>query len=180
MPKLKIFVGNFINYIYNNIITHVPIHAVRLQFLKIATKNIHSTTKILLNTKILHCWNLSTSENVVINQHCLLDCRRYPIHIGNNTDIGPYTRIWTLGHNPESEVHEVKGGPVTIGHHVWIASGATILPNVTIKDGAVVATGSVVTKSVEKLNIVAGNQAKEIRKRNNSLTYEINYNPIWE
>lgn len=178
--NFKILIGAILNYLFNDVITHIPIHGLRRAFLRLTNKRIHSTTKILLHTRLLHYWNLSTSENVVINQHCLLDCRRYPVHIGNNTDIGPYTRIWTLGHDPESETHEVKGGPVTIGHHVWIASGATILPNVTIKDGAVVATGSVVTKSVEKLSIVAGNPAKEIRKRNNTLTYILNYKPIWE
>ena len=178
--NLKILIGAILNYLFNDVITHIPVHGLRRAFLRFTNRRIHKTTKILLHTRLLHYWNLSTSENVVINQHCLLDCRRYPIHIGNNTDIGPYTRIWTLGHDPESETHEVKGGPVTIGHHVWIASGATILPNVTINDGAVVATGSVVTKSVEKLSIVAGNPAKEIRKRNNTLTYILNYEPIWE
>lgn len=178
--NLKIFIGALLNYLFNDVITHIPVHAFRRAFLCLANRRIHRSTKILLHTRLLHFWNLTTSENVVINQHCLLDCRRYPIHIGNNTDIGPYTRIWTLGHDPNSETHEVKGGPVTIGHHVWIASGITILPNVSIQDGAVVATGSVVTKSVEKLSIVAGNPAKEIRKRNNTLNYEINYNPIWE
>jgi putative colanic acid biosynthesis acetyltransferase WcaF len=178
--NLKILIGAILNYLFNDVITHIPVHGLRRAFLRLTNRRIHRTTKILLHTRLLHYWNLSTSENVVINQHCLLDCRRYPIHIGNNTDIGPYTRIWTLGHDPESETHEVKGGPVTIGHHVWIASGATILPNVTINDGAVVATGSVVTKSVEKLSIVAGNPAKEIRKRNNTLTYILNYEPIWE
>lgn len=178
--NFRILLGAILNYLFNDVITHIPVHGLRRGFLRLINRRIHRTTKILLHTRLLHYWNLSTSENVVINQHCLLDCRRYPVHIGNNTDIGPYTRIWTLGHDPESETHEVKGGPVTIGHHVWIASGATILPNLTIKDGAVVATGSVVTRSVEKLSIVAGNPAKEIRKRNNTLTYILNYEPIWE
>ncbi|NPA36351.1 MAG: acyltransferase [Chlorobi bacterium] len=133
-----------------------------------------------MHTRILNFWNLELKNNVIINQHCLLDCRRFPIIINNDTDIGSYTRIWTLGHDPDSETHAVKGGPVKIGHHVWIASSVTILPDVEIQDGAVIASSSVIHKSVNKLSIMAGNPAKEIRKRNNSLNYKIKYNPLFE
>ena len=39
------------------------------------------------------------------------------------------------------------------------------MPGVTIGDGAIIATKSVVTKDVEPYAIVGGNPAKEIRKR---------------
>jgi acetyltransferase-like isoleucine patch superfamily enzyme len=44
-----------------------------------------------------------------------------------------------------------------------IGSGATILPNVTIGEHAIVGAGSVVTKDVAAHAIVAGNPAKQIR-----------------
>ncbi len=52
-----------------------------------------------------------------------------------------------------------------VGNDVWIGYGATIMPGITIGDGAVVATKSVVTKDVAPYAIVGGNPAKEIRKR---------------
>ena len=57
-----------------------------------------------------------------------------------------------------------KGG-VSIGNDVWIATGASIMSGVTIGDGAVLASYSVVTKDVEPYTIVGGNPAKPIRKR---------------
>jgi maltose O-acetyltransferase len=177
---LKVIGGNFINHFYNDFMSHIPFHCVRLSFLRLINKKIHPTTKILMHVRLLHFWQLQTESNVVINQYCLLDCRRYPIHIGANTDIGPYTKIWTLGHDPDSEIHAVSGGSVTIGHHVWIASGVTILPNITIGDGAVVASGSVVHRDVDFKSIVAGNPAKEKRKRNNSLSYDLRFDPWFE
>ena len=131
-----------------------------------------------MHVRILNFWKLGMEENVVINQNCLLDCRRFNIQIGSNTDIGPFTRIWTLGHDPDSEIHEVAGGNVIVGSHVWIASGVTILPGVEIADGAVVAAASVVTKNVSRLAIVAGNPAKELRKRRNNLGYNLQYKPL--
>jgi len=52
-----------------------------------------------------------------------------------------------------------------IGNDVWIGYGAKIRAGVTIGHGAVVGMGSVVTRDVPPYTIVAGNPAREIRKR---------------
>lgn len=64
----------------------------------------------------------------------------------------------------EGKEYPVKGDTI-IGNDVWIGYGATIMPGVTVGDGAIIATKSVVTKDVEPYAIVGGNPAKEIRKR---------------
>lgn len=177
---MKLWLGSFLNYFFNSIITHIPWHGFRKTFLRVFNRNIHPTAKILMHTRMLNFWDVEIGKNVVINQYCLLDCRRYPIRISHNTDIGPYTKIWTLGHNPDDDEHALYGGEVTIGHHVWIASGCTILPKIILSDGCVVGAASVVHKSVEARTIVGGNPAKFIRMRKNALTYELKYNPIFE
>ncbi|MFP3541057.1 antibiotic acetyltransferase, partial [Pseudomonas sp. SIMBA_044] len=53
----------------------------------------------------------------------------------------------------------------SIGHDTWIGHGAMIKPEVTIGHGAVVASGSVVTKDVAPYTIVGGNTAQLIRRR---------------
>ena len=52
---------------------------------------------------------------------------------------------------------------LSIGRDVWIGSGSVILSGIEIGDGAIVAAGSVVTKSVGKYEIWAGNPAKFIK-----------------
>ena len=64
----------------------------------------------------------------------------------------------------EGKEYPVKGDTI-IGNDVWIGYGATIMPGVTVGDGTIIATNSVVTKDVEPYAIVGGNPAKEIRKR---------------
>ncbi|WP_439499826.1 CatB-related O-acetyltransferase [Bosea sp. (in: a-proteobacteria)] len=61
--------------------------------------------------------------------------------------------------------HDATRGDVTIGHDVWLGSQAMILSGVTIGHGAVVAARAVVTRDVAPYAIVAGNPAREIRKR---------------
>ena len=52
-----------------------------------------------------------------------------------------------------------------IGNDVWIGANSVILKGVTVHDGAIVGAGSVVTRDVPPYSIVAGNPAREIRKR---------------
>jgi virginiamycin A acetyltransferase len=56
-------------------------------------------------------------------------------------------------------------GNTVIGNDVWIGYGATIMAGVTVGDGAIIATKSVVTRDVPPYTIVGGNPAHEIRKR---------------
>jgi virginiamycin A acetyltransferase len=48
---------------------------------------------------------------------------------------------------------------------VWIGYGATIMPGVSIGDGAIIGTGALVTKDVAPYEMIGGNPAKLIRKR---------------
>ncbi len=53
-------------------------------------------------------------------------------------------------------------GRVTIGDWVYIGTNSLIMPGVTIGDGALIAAGSVVTKSVPPKVVVGGNPARII------------------
>ncbi|MEV0843521.1 CatB-related O-acetyltransferase [Actinocatenispora sera] len=56
-------------------------------------------------------------------------------------------------------------GDTVIGNDAWIGYQATIMPGVTIGDGAIIAAGSLVTGDVAPYTIVGGNPAKPIRQR---------------
>lgn len=57
-----------------------------------------------------------------------------------------------------------ESAAIVIGDGVWIGGNCTILKGVTIGDGAIVASASVVTKDVEPFSIVAGNPAKKVKQ----------------
>lgn len=87
------------------------------------------------------------------------------IEIGEKTCIGEYVKLLAGYHDISSTNFAFRTKPIKIGSCVWIATGAMVLPGVTIGDGAVIAAGSVVTKDVEPWTVVGGNPAKFIKKR---------------
>jgi len=54
---------------------------------------------------------------------------------------------------------------VRIGHDTWIGHGCIIMPGVSIGNGAIVGSHSVVTRDVAPYTIVVGSPAKVVRRR---------------
>lgn len=52
--------------------------------------------------------------------------------------------------------------PIRVCRHAWIGARSVILKGVTIGEGAIVGTGSLVTKDVPSWTIVVGNPARAI------------------
>lgn len=90
-----------------------------------------------------------------------------PVHIGNFVRIGHDVSLLTINHAVGP--HHLRAGTsffgeITIEDGCWLASRCTVLPGVTIGAGAIVAAGSVVTRSVPKHTLVAGVPARVLRE----------------
>jgi acetyltransferase-like isoleucine patch superfamily enzyme len=108
--------------------------------------------------------NIHLGKNVFINADCKFQDQG-GIFIGDDTLIGHNVVLATLNHEEDPNKRgNLIAAPIKIGNKVWIGSNATILPGVTVGDGAIIAAGAVVTKDVAELSIVAGVPAKFVRK----------------
>lgn len=92
------------------------------------------------------------------------------ITIGNDVMMAPRCAIIADNHNYSDlsrpmNTQGVCTDMVKIGNDVWLGYGVTILPGVTIGDGAICAAGAVVTKDVAPYSIVGGNPARLIKMR---------------
>ena len=109
-------------------------------------------------------WNFSIGDQSSIGEHAWIYCLD-KITIGKNCCIGEDVRLLTGSHDVHVPTFDLVTKPISIKDDVWIATGAYVMPGVTIGEGAVVAAGAVVTKDVEPWTVVGGNPAKFIKKR---------------
>ena len=119
----------------------------------------------------IHIPALKIGDNVSLGEYSHITCADKVI-IGNGVLTGRFVLITDNGHGKSTEkdadiaplarkIH--SNGPVNIGDNVWIGDKATILPNVTIGKGCIIAANAVVTKDIPEYSVVAGVPAKIIK-----------------
>lgn len=103
-----------------------------------------------------NCHGLSGSTIDVA--HCWL------IEIGNNVTFAP--QAYLLAHDASTKryLNYTKIAKLKIEDNAFIGARALIMPGVTIGKNAIVAAGSLVTKSVPENTIVGGNPARVLAK----------------
>ena len=120
-----------------------------------------------------HCqnnWNLQMGNNVNIDSDVFIDITGKIIFEGNII-VSRGSMLYSHYHEYEKAKSGMSVGsgpfvPTTLTVHkgVWIGAGSVILPKCyNIGEGAIIASGAVVTKDVPPYSVVAGNPAKVIK-----------------
>ncbi len=151
----------------------IPSHTIRNGLYRYIYKvDLGKNSVLYYGAEIRAPWNLHIGEGTIIGDKAILDARS-GIYIGNNVNFSTGVWIWTLQHNVNSPSFGVdgEGKAVVIHDRVWVSCRTVILPGVEIGEGATVAAGAVVTKSLGEFKIYGGVPAKEIGSRNSELTY---------
>lgn len=142
----------------------------------------HRRNNILDETCVLQGFNSLLNCRIGYHSGCNQRTSLAYTDIGNYTQLGQFVRV-----NPRDHVYqnfmisdniyteneqvfdkglkEFDGYEVKIGHDVWIGDRAIILSHVEIGNGAIIAAGSVVTKSVRPYMVVGGVPARFIKWR---------------
>ncbi len=117
-------------------------------------------------------------KNLEIGKNTFIGNVEFALHdkitIGDNVCINDGVILLTASHDLQDPLWQHKKKPIIIEDYVWIATNAIILPGVKIGKGAVIGAGAVVSKNVERYDIVAGNPAKSIGKKR---IENLDYNP---
>lgn len=152
------------------IVAWLPSHFIRRSIYRFFGMKIGHGSSLYHGCEVRSPWKISIGVKSVVGENVLLDGRR-SISIGDRVNISSSAWIWTLHHSVDSPSFKSVGERVVIGDYVWLCSRSTILPGVSIGEGAVVAAGAVVTKDVAPYEIVAGVPAKKIGVRKKGLDY---------
>jgi acetyltransferase-like isoleucine patch superfamily enzyme len=113
-----------------------------------------SIENIAIGNDVMISWGCTVMDN---NAHSLVSKER-------QNDVKDWARGINEGNvGKYKDWSNVKSGKITIKDAAWIGFNCIILKGVTIGKGAVVGSGSIVTKDVPDYNVVAGNPATFIR-----------------
>ena len=167
-------------FVLNHLVNRIPLVDVRMAAYERLGVRFADRAKalIMLGTEVWNPKGLEIGPYASIGRDVLLDARG-GIRIGKSVNITSHTRFMSAKHVVDDPIFEARFEPIDIGDHAWVALGATVLGGVSIGEGAVIAAGSVVTKSVAPFAIVGGVPAAPIGERNRNVSYEIDYRPNW-
>lgn len=174
--KLLQFANGFKYYLFNNIITNLPNHFIRILYIKnILRIKIGKSCFIHMGVRLNG--NINIGNHTVIGRNCVL---LGDITIKDNVSITAETYIFTSSHIIDSPTFECFYKKVIIEDHAWIGVRAIILPGVIVGKGAVLGAASVATKDIPAFSVFAGVPAREVRKRSEMINYKLSYSPYFE
>lgn len=123
-----------------------------------------------LRAWLLRKCNYRIGRDVFIGEELLIidDLRDASISlsIGDRVAIAPRVTLVLLSTPNWSKIADyvsAKKGKIAIENDAWLGTGAIIMPDITIGEGAVVSANSVVTKDIPPYTIVGGIPAKKLK-----------------
>ena len=134
--------------------------------------------KIISPVRHARLIGVNLGSNCLIYRSMEWPSEPYLVTIGNNVQLTRGVAIHTHGGNViRRKVPDFDAfGKVVIKDWAYIGSHAQIMPGVTIGEGAMVAAGSIVTKSVPDGMVVGGNPARLLCSVDEYLERNIQYN----
>jgi putative colanic acid biosynthesis acetyltransferase WcaF len=141
-----------------------PLHGWRRFLLRCFGAQIGRGVHPYPSSRVWAPWNLVMGEGSCLGDR--VDCYSVDrVVVGSHAVVSQDVCLCTATHDYTRRDFPLRTRPIEIGCRAWIAAGAFVGPGVRVGDGAVVGARAVVTKDIHEWTVVAGNPAKEIRKR---------------
>ena len=169
MRKIKRIIGLFI---INHFLCMTRFFGLKNLILKSVGCSIGEGTKIVGPIYFGNEVKIKIGKNCWINNNFRIEGNG-SVTIGDNVDVGPLVTFLTGTHiiNIGNGRRAGKGitGQINIERDCWICAKTTILPNINVEIGCVLAAGSVITKDCKKNTLVGGVPGKKIKNLERNL-----------
>ena len=166
---------------------------------RVGFKSLAKNVKVSNKASIYAPQNISFGNNVRIDDFCVLSAFDGYINLNNHIHIAVFCNLtgkggiemldysglssrvslysasddysgdYLIGPIMEESCLKIIEGPIILEKYVTIGTNAVVLPNVTLKEGSVLGSFSLLTKNTEEWSINAGVTAKKIKSRKKGL-----------
>jgi len=141
-----------------------PSSVLKSRLLRIFGAKVGLGVVIKPRVNIKYPWLLSIGDHVWIGEGAWLD-NLASLSIGNNVCVSQGAYLLTGNHDYRDPYFGLIVRPITLCDGTWVGARAIVCPGVTMHDGSIVTSGSVLQVSAEASGIYRGNPAQRIRER---------------
>ncbi len=142
----------------------VPLYGIKRWLLRVFGASIGVGVVIKPHVRIKFPWRLRIGAHTWIGEDAWID-NLATIHLANDVCVSQGAYLCTGSHDHRRVTFDLIVKPIVVESAAWVGARAIVLPGVTIHRGAVVASGSVVTRDVPPGVIVGGSPCRVIGER---------------
>lgn len=141
-----------------------PMHAWRAMLLRLFGARLGPDCHIYPKAVIWAPWNLRCEDVVAVADEAIV-YNPSPITLRSHSTVSQQAYLCGATHDYDDPAFPMTSAPIDIGRYAWVCARATVLPGITIGDGAVLGLGSVASRDLEPWTVYAGLPAKKIKER---------------
>ena len=142
--------------------TPKPFNPWRLLVLRLFGATVYGCPFVHQRARVDHPWNLTLHHRACLGDRAHAYCLG-EVEVGPGACVAQEAYLCSGTHDFSAHHWPLATRPISIGADVFIGARAFVLPGVTIGNGVVVGACSVVTRSIDPFQIVAGNPARPVR-----------------
>jgi len=142
----------------------LPVSAVKCGVLRLFGAKIGRGVYAKPGLRVKFPWYLTVGDHCWLGEDAWID-NLAPVTIGSHVCISQAAYLCTGNHDWTVPNMKLFRRPIVLEDGSWVGARATVCPGVTLREGAIAAAGSVVTRDIPEWEIWAGNPAVYVKAR---------------
>jgi putative colanic acid biosynthesis acetyltransferase WcaF len=142
----------------------IPVSAVKCGVLRLFGAKIGRGVYAKPGLRVKFPWYLTVGDHCWLGEDAWID-NLAPVTIGSHVCVSQAAYLCTGNHDWTVPNMKLFRRPIVLEDGSWVGARATVCPGVTLREGAIAAAGSVVTRDIPEHEIWAGNPAVYVKAR---------------
>ena len=142
----------------------LPFSGLRVALLRMFGASIGTGTVIHSEVTVKYPWHLEIGNHCWVGERAWID-NLITVRLGDSVCVSQGCYICTGNHDWRDPSFGLIVRPVELQDGAWAGAMSTLLPGVTLGEGAVAGAGSVISQNIPSYEVHAGNPAVFVRAR---------------
>ncbi|HTB66232.1 MAG TPA: hypothetical protein VK727_08390 [Steroidobacteraceae bacterium] len=145
-----------------------PFHAWRSMLLRCFGARLGRNCHIYPKCRIWAPWNLRCGDGAAIADEVVV-YNPADVSLGVHAIVSQQAYLCTATHDYDNSDFPMISAPISLEDFAWVCARASVLPGVTLREGAVLGLAAVATRDLDAWYVYAGNPAKRVKERRRPL-----------